>query len=153
MSQAMAICSCSVRYSSVAEHPICMSRPCSQWVWDGGVHHLPRHRHDCHQGIAACNPCVTPQAVSALCRLAAFWVLARLRGHNVRLQPGGAGITFCIGEARCNICYGQVYRMFTCCCVATLESAMLLISCMFLVLSCCWRSTAGYCVLPAVCGI
>lgn len=45
----------------------------------------------------------------------------------MRLQPGGAGTTFYIGEARCNICYGQVCRMCTRPCVATLKSAMLLV--------------------------
>ena len=39
----------------------------------------------------------------------------------MRMQPGGAGTTFYIGEARCNICYGQVCRMCTCPCVATLQ--------------------------------
>lgn len=30
---------------------ICVSYPCSQWDWDGGVHHLPRYRHNRHQGM------------------------------------------------------------------------------------------------------
>jgi hypothetical protein len=71
----------------------------------------------------------------------------------MHVQPGGAGTTFYIGEARCNICYGQVCSMCSCPCFATLGSAKLLVSCMYMMLSSCRRSTAGHRALPAVCWV